>query len=240
LSDRLAGAPCSTPKTSQSYGFFARRITHRLRPGQAERLARLLPQLALDLSSVPPVALRSLFAGAIDELVLEIGFGGGEHVLSQAIQNPRCGLLACDPFVNGMAKILKGIAANGVSNVRLHLGDGLTVVDWLPNASLAGIYILYPDPWPKGRHHKRRLVQDETVERMARPLRTGGFVRLATDSEDYAAWILRRFERSPRFVWDGEQTEQGARPWPDFAGTRYGTKAARQGRRSQYLVFIRR
>jgi tRNA (guanine-N7-)-methyltransferase len=240
LSDARAGAPCLTPKASQSYGFFARRKTHRLRPGQAERLARLLPQLALDLSSPPPAALQSLFAGAIDELVLEIGFGGGEHVVSQAIRHPGCGLIACDPFVNGMAKILKGIAANGVSNVRLHLGDGLTVVDWLPSSCLAGLYLLYPDPWPKGRHHKRRLVQDETVEKLARPLRTGGFVRLATDSEDYAAWILQRFERSPRFVWDAEQTQQGVRPWLDFSGTRYGTKAAREGRRSHYLVFIRR
>jgi tRNA (guanine-N7-)-methyltransferase len=180
-----------------------------------------------------------LFAVPVEAIFIEIGFGGGEHVLAEAIRNPRHGWIGCEAFVNGMAKTLAGIAAQRLENIRLHLGDGLAVVNWLPRACLAGAYILYPDPWPKRRHRKRRLIQDATVAALARPLRPGAVIRLATDSAEYAAWIVERFTNSGAFVCCPELTHHGRQPWPEFSGTRYGAKAQREGRTSRYMVFRR-
>jgi tRNA (guanine-N7-)-methyltransferase len=239
---RLAvGAAAALPITppARTYGFFGRRKGHRLRPHQADLLTHLLPRLSLKLTDPAPVEVGRLFPGAVDEVFLEIGFGGGEHLLAEALRRPHHGLVGCEPFVNGMAKLLAGVAAQGVENVRVHLGDGLAVANWLPPASLAGIFILYPDPWPKRRHGKRRLIQDATVATLARPLRSGAFVRLATDSADYAGWILERFARSSAFRGGLEYPGEGRQPWPDFPGTRYGAKALREGRASRYLTFRR-
>jgi tRNA (guanine-N7-)-methyltransferase len=139
-----------------------------------------------------------------------------------------------------MAKALAAIEAQGLRNVRLHLGDAVPVLSWLPSASLAGIDLLYPDPWPKRRHWKRRLIQDDTVAAMARVLRPGGLFRFASDSADYAAWTLLRFLRAPDFIWTAERAEDWREPWPEFMDTRYHRKAAREGRAPTYLVFQRR
>jgi tRNA (guanine-N7-)-methyltransferase len=229
-----------TPDSQPSRRFFGRRKGHRLRAHQAELIETLLPRLALDLREPAPEAPARLFAMPVDEVRLEIGFGGGEHLIAEAGRNPHKGFLGCEPFLNGMAKALAAIEAHGLRNVRLHLGDAVPVLCWLPPASLAGIDLLYPDPWPKRRHWKRRLIQDDTVAAMARVLRTGALFRFASDSADYAAWTLLRLLRTPDFIWTADRADDWRKPWPDFMDTRYHRKAAREGRAPTYLVFRRR
>ena len=181
----------------------------------------------------------ALFSRPLEAVRLEIGFGGGEHLFAQATAHPQLGFIGCEPFVNGMAKILALIEAGGNDNVRLHAGDAIDLLAWLPPVSLARIDLLYPDPWPKRRHWKRRLVQDRTVAMMARVLRPGGVFRFATDVPDYAAWTLERMAHAPDFFWTAERADDWRKPWDGFCGTRYEAKAKRQGRAPCYLVFRR-
>jgi tRNA (guanine-N7-)-methyltransferase len=221
-------------------GFFGRRKGHRLRPQQAALIETLLPRLAIDVSAPAPAQLALLFAVPVDDVRLEIGFGGGEYLIAQAQTHPRTGFIGCEPFVNGMAKALAAIEARGLANIRLHLGDAVPVIDWLPAASLAGIDLVYPDPWPKRRHWKRRFVQERTVADMARILRPGGDFRFVSDIPDYVAWTLARLLRSPDFVWTAERADDWRQPWPGFIRTRYEAKAVREERAPGYLVFRRK
>ena len=220
--------------------FFGRRKGRPLRTQQAALFDTLLPRLALDVKTPPPADLATLFPLPVDAVRLEIGFGGGEHLIAQAIANPRSGFIGCEAFVNGMAKALAAIAAHRLTNVRLHFGDATALIDWLPAASIARVDMLYPDPWPKRRHWKRRFIQDASIAALARILRPGGEFRFATDIPDYAAWTLARMLRSPDFTWTAERADDWRRPWPDFAGTRYEAKAIRAGRTPCYLTFRRR
>ena len=219
-------------------GFFGRRKGHPLRPRQAGLFETLLPRLALDLTA-PAHKLAALFVDPVDEVRLEIGFGGGEYLVSEARAHPRTGFIGVEPFVNGMAKALAAIADEHVANIRLHHGDALEVLAWLPPASLSQVDLIYPDPWPKRRHWKRRFVQDESVAALARILRPNGEFRFATDVADYAAWTLRHLMQSPHFAWTAESAEDWRRAWPGFPGTRYEAKAKRAGRMPCYLIFRR-
>lgn len=221
-------------------GFFGRRKGHRLRPHQAGLIDALLPRLALDLGRAPAPDLASLFPMPVAQVCLEIGFGGGEYLAAQAEARPDTGFIGCEPFVNGMAKALAAIEARKLANIRLHLGDAIAVIDWLPAGSLAGIDLVYPDPWPKRRHWKRRFVQQRTIADMARILRPGGEFRFVTDIPAYAAWTLARFLRSPDFTWTAERADDWRHPWPGFVGTRYEAKAMREDRLPCYLVFRRK
>jgi tRNA (guanine-N7-)-methyltransferase len=220
--------------------FFGRRKGHRLRSHQAGLIDTLLPRLALDVNGPAPSELARLFPVPVDDVCLEIGFGGGEYLVRQAEAHPRTGFIGCEPFVNGMAKALAAIEARALANIRLHLGDAVPVIDWLPTASIAGIDLVYPDPWPKRRHWKRRFVQERTVADMARLLWPAGEFRFVSDIPDYAAWTLARLRRSPDFIWTAERADDWRRPWPGFVGTRYEAKALREGRVPCYLVFRRR
>jgi tRNA (guanine-N7-)-methyltransferase len=222
--------------TSQR-AFFGRRKGHPLRPRQAALFDTLLPRIALDLSKPATADLRTLFAHPSDELRLEIGFGGAEHLIDQAKANPRSGFIGSDAFVNAIAKALAAIEADGLDNIRLHFGDASALIDWLPAGSLKRIDLLYPDPWPKRRHWKRRFIQDESLKRLARILATGGELRFATDIADYAAWALARVARSKDFVWTAERADDWRKPWPDFHQTRYEAKAKREGRAPAYFIF---
>ncbi len=224
-------------KDGAQRAFFGRRKGHPLKPRQAALFETLLPRLALDLSQSPPDDLRSLFSDAPDTIRLEIGFGGAEHLIAQAKDNPDCGFLGSDAFINGMAKALVAIDDNKLDNVRLHFGDASELLDWLLPNALARIDLLYPDPWPKRRHWKRRFVQDESLHRLARILRPGGELRFATDIPDYANYALARALRSNEFTWTAESADDWRNPWPDFAGTRYEAKAKREGRTPAYFVF---
>ena len=219
--------------------FFGRRKGHPLRVRQAELFGSLLPHLALDLSAPPPENLTVLFPVPTDEVRLEIGFGGAEHLIAQAQASPRSGFIGCEPFVNGMAKALAAIDLKNLSNIRLHFDDAVFLLEWLPSASLAGVDLIYPDPWPKRRHWKRRFIQDESVAAIARILRPGGEFRFATDVADYAAWTLKHLIRSPDFAWTAERADDWRHAWSGFSATRYEGKAKREGRVPCYLIFRR-
>ena len=219
--------------------FFGRRKGHPLRPHQAALMQSLLPRLALDLAAPAPAGLTELFTQAPDDVGLEIGFGGGEHLAAEAAARPRMGFIGCEPFVNGMAKALTLIEAQNLGNIRLHFGDASDLIAWLPSASLARLDLLYPDPWPKRRHWKRRFVQDASVAALARVLRPGSMFRFATDWADYAEWTLERLVRSPAFTWTAERADDWRMPWPGFTSTRYEAKAKTAGRAPCYLVFRR-
>ena len=216
--------------------FFGRRKGHPLKPRQAALFDMLLPRLAVDTSKPAPNDLRTLFAGA-GEVRLEIGFGGAEHLIAQAKANPQTGYIGSDAFINGVAKALTAIEEHKLGNVRLHFGDASELIDWLPQGGLARIDLLYPDPWPKRRHWKRRFIQDESLARLARILKRGGELRFATDIADYAVYALARVLRSKDFEWTAERADDWRKPWADFGGTRYETKAKREGRVPGYFVF---
>jgi tRNA (guanine-N7-)-methyltransferase len=221
-------------------GFFGRRKGHRLGPRQARLMATLLPRLAIDLGEPAPTELARLYQVAVDDVCLEIGFGGGEHMVAQAETCRRSGFIGCEPYVNGMAKALAAIETRALANVRLHFGDAFALVDWMPAGSVTRVDLICPDPWPKRRHWKRRFVQDARIADMARVLRPDGEFRFVTDCADYAAWTLIRFMRSRAFDWTAERAEDWRNPWPGFTGTRYEAKAKREGRAACYLVFRRK
>ena len=225
--------------SDEQRGFFGRRKGHPLRARQAALFETLLPQLALDPTSAAPNDLTALFAPPVDRVRLEIGFGGAEHLMAEAQAHPRTGFIGCEPFVNGMAKALAAIDELGLANIRLHHGDALELLAWLPSQSLSRVDLLYPDPWPKRRHWKRRFVSDANVAALARVLRPGGEFRFASDWANYAEWTLLRLLRSPEFTWTAERADDWRKPWPGFSGTRYEAKAAREGRPPTYLIFKR-
>jgi tRNA (guanine-N7-)-methyltransferase len=232
--------PTSEPNHEHRHGaFFGRRKGHPLRPHQAGLMETLLPRLAVELGGPPPAPLTALFSHPVDDVRLEIGFGGGEHLVAEAVAHPRTGFIGCEPFINGMAKALALIEAQGLANIRLHFGDAADLLAWLPSGSLVRVDLLYPDPWPKRRHWKRRFVQDASVVALGRVLRPGGEFRFVTDWPHYAEWTLARLMRSPLFAWTAERAEDWRAPWPSFTSTRYEAKAKQAGRVPCYLVFRR-
>lgn len=220
----------------QTGAFFGRRKGHPLRAHQAGLFDTLLPKLALDPGKPAPTDLRTLLTGA-DDVRLESGFGGGEHLIAEATRHPRTGFIGVEPFVNGMAKALAAIDAAGLRNIRLHFADAAVLLPWLPPASLARIDLLYPDPWHKRRHWKRRFVQTESLQALARLVRAGGEFRFATDIPHYAGWTLARVLRSPDFAWTAQTAADWREPWPGFVRTRYEAKAIREGRTPAYFIF---
>ena len=219
--------------------FFGRRKGHRLRSHQADLIEHLLPRLALDIAKPAPSDLAALFDPQADGVRLEIGFGGGEHLVAEALAFPNSGFVGCEPYVNGMAKILTQIEAHNIGNIRLFAGDATELLAWLPSRSLERIDLIHPDPWPKRRHWKRRFVQDKTVAAMARVLKPDGEFRFVSDIDDYCAWTLAYLARSPDFLWTAERASDWQLPWPDYTMTRYGAKAEREGRKAAYLRFRR-
>lgn len=219
--------------------FFGRRKGHKLRLHQADLIAQLLPQLTVDMSQPAPSDLRALFDGAVDAVRLEIGFGGGEHLVAEAQAHPHLGFIGCEPYVNGMAKILAQIETHGIRNIRLVAGDAAELLAWVPPHSLARIDLIHPDPWPKRRHWKRRFVQDATIATMARAIPPGGEFRFVCDIDSYVEWTLSHLLRAPQFEWLAQRADDWRKPWPNYTMTRYGRKATREGRRASYLRFKR-
>ena len=217
--------------------FFGRRKGHPLRARQIALFDTLLPKLAPDLTRPAPANLRSLFTQPLDNVRLEIGFGGAEHLIAQAQLHPRSGFIGSDAFVNAIGKALVAIEDHALDNIRLHFGDASELLDWLPDAGLARIDLLYPDPWPKRRHWKRRFIQDDSLKRLARILKPGGELRFATDIGDYAAYALARVMRSPDFAWTAECADDWRKAWEGFSRTRYEAKAIREGRVPAYFIF---
>jgi tRNA (guanine-N7-)-methyltransferase len=209
-----------------------------LRPRQKRLVAELLPKLGIDLSAF--AAGAPLFAAPKRELWLEIGFGGGEHLAARARENPEVGFIGCEPFINGVAKLLAAIEAGGLANIRVRADDATALIAAAPGASFSRVYLLYPDPWPKRRQNKRRFVNAENVAAVARAIAPGGELRFATDIDDYAGWTLQVFRESPDFTWDARVADDWRLPWAGWAPTRYEVKARAAGRPSAYLTFRRR
>jgi len=204
-------------RTLRTYG----RIKSRsLKPRQARLMDELLPRLALPEARFDPRALMP----AAREAWLEAGFGAGEHLAAQAAAHPDVLMLGAEPFVNGVAAALAHIDDAQLENGRLHHGDVRALMARLPDGMLTRLYVLFPDPWPKTRHWKRRLIQVDFIAEAARLLRPGGRIRYATDWADYADWTLERFLASPSFRWTAERAADWRAPWPDHVTTRYEMK----------------
>ena len=219
--------------------FYGRRKGKPLRPGQRAALETALPRLLIDPDKPPPHPLTALFEAPVEALRMEIGFGGGEHLLHEAKANPGTGFIGIEPFENGMAKAVTAIAREAVANIRLYDQDAGPLLDWLPPASLGRIDLLYPDPWPKKRHFKRRFVNAENLDRIARCLSRDGTFRFATDIESYAEWTLEAVAKHSGLALIGDAEDDHSRLWPDWPGTRYEAKAIREGRRPTYLAFAK-
>ncbi|MGF1610156.1 MAG: tRNA (guanosine(46)-N7)-methyltransferase TrmB, partial [Kiloniellales bacterium] len=189
----------------------------------------------------PPAQLdpAALFPKA-DDLWVEIGFGGGEHLAWQAARHPAVGFLGAEYFVNGVASLLSLVEREDLDNVRIHQGDGRDLLAALPDGVLGRVFILFPDPWRKTRHYKRRIVQRETLDDLARVMRDGAELRLATDHQDYLVWMLEHASAHPDFRWLARGPEDWRRRPDDWPETRYEAKAIDAGRRPAYLRFERR
>jgi tRNA (guanine-N7-)-methyltransferase len=216
-----------------------RRKGKALRSHQAQLVDELLPRLSLELAT-PVADARALFPRQVSDVWLEIGFGGGEHLVRIATERPDIGFIGCEPFVNGMAKALAAIEMQGLANIRLHAGDAADVLGWLPEASLGRVFLHFPDPWPKRRQRKRRFVSDESLAALARVMRSGAELRFATDIDDYSGWVLARIRRVPDFFWPAEASADWTTAWQGWQETRYEAKAKQAGRRPVYLTFVRR
>ncbi len=225
-----------TPRELRSFG---RRRGRGLSARQRALFDDLLPQLALDLSSPCPSSLAALFAHPAANVWLEIGFGGAEHLIWQARHNPNTGLIGCEVFEDGVVKALSAIEEHALANVRLSRQDAREVLDWLPEASLQRAFVLFPDPWPKKKHVKRRLVSPALFERLARVLVPGAELRIATDIGDYAGAILMTARASPAFAWQAAGPADWRQRPPDWPETRYEAKARREGRRCYFFKLVR-
>ncbi len=221
--------------------FYGRRFGKSLRRGQVVHLDTTLksvqvPNVGWDENpNRQPLDLATLF-GRHCPLWLEIGFGGGEHLLHQALANPGINLIGCEPFINGVAMLMPRITEAKVSNIRIHPGDARDLLDLLPPASIDKAFLLYPDPWPKSRHHKRRFVNAECIDPLARAVKPGAEFRVATDIPDYVRHTLEHFAERGDFKLLEADLHQ---PWLDWPGTRYEAKALQANRPPHYLTFIR-
>ncbi|GJD35206.1 tRNA (guanine(46)-N(7))-methyltransferase TrmB [Methylobacterium aerolatum] len=223
--------------------FFGRRKGKRLRGAQEDRLEALLPSLRIGLPEgtgfIDPRALFPAIAGGPDEVRLEIGFGGGEHLAARAAEQPRIGFIGAEAFINGVVKLLAEIEARDLSNVRIRDGDVAPLLVRLPDACLGQVSLLYPDPWPKRRQRKRRFVSDETLAQIARVLKDGGTFRFASDIDDYVGWTLARVARNPDLRWTAATSRDWLTPFPGWPGTRYEAKAVATGRVPTYIECVR-
>lgn len=227
-------------RSRSTEAFYGRRHGKTLRSLQAQALENCLPRYRIDLARPAPVDLRDLFKASISEMRLEIGFGGGEHLLHDAAANPATGLIGVEPFVNGMAKLMTALADRPMENIRVFDDDATQLLDWLPEASLDGIALLYPDPWPKKKHWKRRFVSAANLDRFARVLKPGGVFRFASDIDTYVNWTLLHCRTHPAFVWQAADAGDWHQPYPGWPGTRYEAKALLEERKPAYLTFVRK
>jgi tRNA (guanine-N7-)-methyltransferase len=220
--------------------FFGRRKGKPLRNQQVDTIENLLPVLKIDLESAPPQNLAALFPADVRAIRLEIGFGGGEHLAHRAVENPETGFIGVEPFVNSMAKLLAAVRERELMNIRLYDDDATQLLDWLPEGSIDHIDLLYPDPWPKKKHWKRRFVSDVNLARFHRVLKPGGKFCFASDIDTYVNWTLQHCARHGGFEWTATSADDWRTPYANWPGTRYENKAKREGRSSAYLTFIRR
>ena len=233
-SDGVTGSP------EQRARLYGRRRGRPLREGRRRIKDELLPRLSIVLPERGGLDPFALFPERPAAVWLEIGFGGGEHLAEQAERHPEIGLVGCEVFENGVARLAGEIAARSLANVRVFTDDARLLIEALPPASIARVFILFPDPWPKARHHKRRLVARLTLDRLAEIMMDGAELRLASDDPGYLAWMLEQATGHPDFVWLARRPADWRERPPDWPPTRYEEKAVAAGRTPAFLRFVRR
>jgi tRNA (guanine-N7-)-methyltransferase len=221
----------------RSYG---RRRGRALSARQKTLWQDLLPRVALPREAEALHSLPALFTPPVREVWLEIGFGDGAHLLWQAEHNPDIGIIGCEPFVDGVVKVLSALEAKPRANVRLYAEDARALLRWLPPGSIGRVFVLFPDPWPKRRHTKRRLLGPGTLASIARCLRPGAELRIATDSGDYVRTILLAATAEPRLVWQAASPEQWRRRSSDWPATKYERKATAERCKCYFMRLLRR
>ena len=199
---------------------FGRIKSRPIKPRQAALMDSLLPSIRAPLEDFDPLTLMP----AAREVWLEVGFGGGEHMAAQAARSPDTLIIGAEPFLNGVASALRHVEEADLQNVRIHDGDVRELMARMPGACLERVFVLFPDPWPKARHNKRRLIQAQTIAELARLLKPGGRLRFATDWADYADWTLERVLAGRLFAWPAERADDWRVPPADHITTRYEEK----------------
>ncbi|WP_428407161.1 tRNA (guanosine(46)-N7)-methyltransferase TrmB [Hyphococcus sp.] len=208
-----------------------------LKRRQQRLMETLLPRISVPMEG--PIDPAALFPLA-EEIHLEVGFGGGEHLAWQAARHPQNGYIGAEPFNNGVGKLLGLVDEAELQNVRIHHGDARPLLEALPDASLTRLYVLHPDPWPKKRHFKRRMISPWFFAEAARLLKPGGELRIASDIRDYIRWTLMHAQNAPQFEWTAERAADWKNRPDDWPQTRYEAKSLREGRTPAYLVFRRK
>jgi tRNA (guanine-N7-)-methyltransferase len=217
---------------------YGRSKGHSLRSNHQRLMAELLPEVAVPGPEAGPVDLAALLPQA-EDIELEVGFGGGEHLAWHAARKPGTGFIGAEPFVNGVANLLHKIESEGLSNIRVHHGDARPLIEALPSGRFSRIFVLHPDPWPKKKHYKRRMISPWFFKEAARLLKPGGALRVASDIPDYVRWTLMHAQRAPDFEWAAERADDWRIRPDDWPQTRYEAKAIREGRPPAYLTFRR-
>ncbi len=227
--------PATRPEHLPSFG---RRLGRKLTPHKQWLLDEFLPQLVLKAPEPGKLNTACIVPGA-REIWLEIGFGGGEHLAALAKEYPDVAMIGAEPYLNGVVKLLGKIEREGIKNIRLVPDDVRPVMDALPDHSLQRIYLLFPDPWPKQRHYKRRIVTQAFLDNVARLLPQGGVLQLATDHYDYSVWMFEQLLQRMDFKWQADSFRDWHLPPQNWTQTRYEAKTGKQGRQPVYLKFIR-
>ncbi|WP_068311121.1 tRNA (guanosine(46)-N7)-methyltransferase TrmB [Polycladidibacter hongkongensis] len=219
--------------------FFGRRVGKPLSTRQTSLLEEFFPTITFDLEGPAPKDLRSLFNAPVEKVYLEIGFGGSEHFIHRAKESPNIGFIGVEPFQGGLVKGIANVHDAGLQNALIYDDDATKLLDWLPAGQFDVVYQLYPDPWPKKKHWKRRFVNQQNLSRIARALKPGGEYRFASDIDTYVDWTLQHCREHPDFEWTAKCAEDWRTPWSNWPGTRYERKAIREGRIGRYLTFRR-
>lgn len=215
---------------------FGRRHGKTLRKGRKALLEELLPKIKVDIKG----DLDTLFGGKVpDDVWLEVGFGGGEHLAGQALAHPDVGFIGAEPFINGVAGLLKYIDAEDIQNVRVYDDDIRLVFPLIPDGRLSRVYVLFPDPWRKARHFRRRFISQLNLDHLARMMKPGAELRVASDHIGYVRWTIEQLLRHPSFEWTAQTPDDWRVPPEDWIQTRYEQKALEQGDFCTYLRFVR-
>lgn len=227
---------------ARKYNFHGRKKGKKLSALQAKYVAEYLPKISIFNETLIKERRQLNFNECFDidcPIYLEVGFGGGEHLVQLAKVNRHIGILGCEPYVNGVAKLLPKLIDANITNVRIFMDDARKILDLIPESRISKVFLLFPDPWPKLRHHRRRFINVENVEVIAKILKPGGLLFLATDVKDYVRHSLEIMMNSKNFLWLAEKPSDWREPWLNWSSTRYQKKTERLGRPTNYLVFQR-